>query len=182
MAYRSCRVNNHDLQLFTDSLEGKSLRSLFQGSWEGSALTSQVWELKQQSKHPSLGQLSTGGSTYNWEDHKCFEKSHWCYRQSINQAGVSLTESKWGACVCVEEGSLLQVVHFCWNRFSRKGFFFLGAYKVWNLHVSKLMTLGRGSHVLQIKSEQRTIWNRVLFYITQLICCGIGLWKTIFFF
>lgn len=55
MAYRSCRVNNHDLQLFTDASEGTGLRSLFEGSWEGSALTSQVGEAKQQSKHPSLG-------------------------------------------------------------------------------------------------------------------------------
>lgn len=103
MAYRSCRVNNHDLQLFTDALEGKGLRSLFQGSWEGSALTSQAGEVKQQSKHPSLGQLSTGGSTYNWEDRKCFKKSQWCYRQSINQPGVSLTERAGlsGVCVCV---------------------------------------------------------------------------------
>lgn len=55
MAYRSCRVNNHDLQLFTDASEGTGLRSLFGGSWEGSVLTSQVGEAKQQSKHPSLG-------------------------------------------------------------------------------------------------------------------------------
>lgn len=160
MAYRSCRVNNHDLQLFIDSLEGKGLRSLFQGSWEGSLLTSQVWELKQQSKHPSLGQLSTGGGTYKGEDHKCFEKSQWCYRQSINQPGVSLTESEWCVCVCECVYKRGPCFNLCIS--ARIDF----QENVWNLHISKPVTQGRGDYILQDKPEQRTIWNRVFFYIT----------------
>lgn len=176
MAYRSCRVNNHDLQLFTDALEGKGLRSLFQGSWEGSALTSQVGEVKQQSKHPGLGQLSTGGGTYNWEDHKCFEKSQWCYRQSINQPGVSLTE-RGGvrACVCVcVRGALASSCAFLLGQVFKKKFL-LGACKFQNLYISRLVDFGRSNHVSQDKSEQRTAWNSVFLHniINQ------GSWKAL---
>lgn len=102
MAYRSCRVNNHDLQLFTDALEGKGLRSLFQGSWEGSALTSQVGEAKQQSKHPSLG------ATFHWGWHLQLGRSQVLQEkpvvlQAINKSTRSVINLERGGsewCVC----------------------------------------------------------------------------------
>lgn len=152
MAYRSCRVNNHDLQLFTDASEGTGLRSLFGGSWEGSALTSQVGEAKQQSKHPSLGEA------FHWGWHLQLGRSQVPQEkpvvlQAINKSTRSVINPERGegsdvgepmrthehtytcAHTAVKEGPLHRA---CLSAGSDVQEFSLGAFKVRNPHNSWL--------------------------------------------
>ena len=72
-----------------------------------------------------------------------------------------------------KQGPLHQVVHFLLEPVFKKRFL-SGACKVWNLHISRVVTLGRGNHTSQDKCKQKAIWNRVFSHITQLIW---GLWR-----
>lgn len=167
---------------------GKRLKKLIPGKLRRFSPDQSSWGSQTAIKKiPVWGQLSTRGGTYNWEDHKCLKKSQWCYRQSINQPGVSLTQRGRGVssvcvCVCVcahtnthanERGTLC--IGLCISAgTSFKKRFHLAACKVCKLDISRLEIPGWDPifHETNLGKEQ---YDRVSFYITQWIW---GLRKT----
>lgn len=100
---------------------GNRLKELIRGKLRRFSLDQSSWGSQTAIKNiPVWERLSTGGGTYDWEDHKCLRKSQWCYRQSINQPEVSLTQREGKGAMwespCVHTNTLTRAHTLQWKR------------------------------------------------------------------